>query len=583
MESKPLKIAHYLYQYLQLTENWIAPMVRGPEGTSSCVFSVRLPTNLEFFPFEPVYTIEGLPEDEMLDEARFLKRYGYVRCFASAAKKEGVRVIHAHFGDVGTRALSLKAHLQVPLVTSFYGYDLAQLPKHPVWAQAYKVLFEIGDAFVVEGSNARRCLIELGCPQEKIRIIHFGIDQSAIPFHERTLAPGTPINILMASRLVPKKGTVYGLRSLALLRARRPDLQFELTLVGDGPERDTVMAEIGKLALGNVTRAYPFWTHDEFLSRLPDYHILLQPSTTAPDGDHEGGAPVSLLEAQSSGALIVASRHADIPEYVCEGRSGLLTTEKDIQACAKALENLVAQADRWPAMGRAGREHVSRNYRVVAQLGQLKELYTSVSNRNSMKADFRQIRSSAARWADLLWLGRFFHNWGHAIEARSVFREIVRLDPGNSIARFKLAVAALRLGRIGRDRQLSSVIQEQVASMDLSDALALAREAAGWPAQRWVAGKIVAAMLRKSPEYVPGLYLKADLAKTSSRQSEARELYRQILKLSSDPLFVGGAHFHLGECLLQEGNRDDARKHFRSCLWEIPNHKKAVERLIALS
>jgi tetratricopeptide (TPR) repeat protein len=130
---------------------------------------------------------------------------------------------------------------------------------------------------------------------------------------------------------------------------------------------------------------------------------------------------------------------------------------------------------------------------------------------------------------------------------------------------------------------MSAVIEEQVARIDLPEALALAREAASWTAQRPAAEKIVTAMLRRSPEYVPALYLQADLAKKCGRTCEARDLYLRILKLSDDPLFIGGAHFHLGEHSLREGNPDEARKHLRRCLWEIPNHKKAVERLIGLS
>ena len=87
-------------------------------------------------------------------------------------------------------------------------------------------------------------------------------------------------------------------------------------------------------------------------------HVLLQASLTAADGDGEGGAPVVLLDAQASGLPVVATRHADIPEYVLDGRSGLLAPEGDVEALAGCIGAMVEDPARWPEMGREGRRHV---------------------------------------------------------------------------------------------------------------------------------------------------------------------------------------------------------------------------------
>ena len=60
---------------------------------------------------------------------------------------------------------------------------------------------------------------------------------------------------------------------------------------------------------------------------------------------------------------------------VVDGKSALLAPEKDVEVLAKHIEYLVERPDVWGAMGRAGREHVEREYDVMVQVGKLEEMY----------------------------------------------------------------------------------------------------------------------------------------------------------------------------------------------------------------
>ena len=192
MSSSVVNVAHFIDQYIPVTENWIAPVVRGAAGVRSSVLSVRRPVNVDQFPCGHIEALETLPQETQLEEARFLQRHGHIRHFRTTATRHGAEVIHAHFGDLGVRGIGLSRRLRVPLVTSFYGYDLSKLPRHPVWTTAYQALFAHGDTFIVEGSHAQRCLVELGCPEERVQVVHFGIDVSA-RFVPRRLDAGGPL------------------------------------------------------------------------------------------------------------------------------------------------------------------------------------------------------------------------------------------------------------------------------------------------------------------------------------------------------------------------------------------------------
>lgn len=93
------------------------------------------------------------------------------------------------------------------------------------------------------------------------------------------------------------------------------------------------------------------------------------------NGDTEGRAPVSILEAQGTGLPVISSYHTDIPKVVVDGKSALLAPEKNVEMLAKHLEYLVEHPDVWEEMGRVGREHVEGEYDVVVQVGKLEKIY----------------------------------------------------------------------------------------------------------------------------------------------------------------------------------------------------------------
>jgi colanic acid/amylovoran biosynthesis glycosyltransferase len=118
--------------------------------------------------------------------------------------------------------------------------------------------------------------------------------------------------------------------------------------------------------------------HDELVSAYYDHHLLLAPSVTASDGDVEGGAPVTLIEAQATGLPVVSTFHCDIPEVVVDGKTGLLAPERDVSELARHLLILDRHSERLSEMGAAGRRHVEANYNASRQGSKLAQRYRSL-------------------------------------------------------------------------------------------------------------------------------------------------------------------------------------------------------------
>lgn len=72
---------------------------------------------------------------------------------------------------------------------------------------------------------------------------------------------------------------------------------------------------------------------------------------------------------------VISSCHADILEVVVDGKSALLTPEKDVEMLAKHLEYLVEHPEVWVSIGRAGRGHAEQEYDLKVQVEKLENIY----------------------------------------------------------------------------------------------------------------------------------------------------------------------------------------------------------------
>ncbi|MDH3226843.1 MAG: glycosyltransferase [Thermoleophilia bacterium] len=291
-------------------------------------------------------------------------------------------LVHAHFGPSGVVALPLVRGGRRPLVTTFYGHDLSARSLVASLAPAYRRLFDRGNLFLVEGPHMCEQLHAIGCPAEKIAIQRIALPVAALGFRARLAKPrGEPVRLLAAGRFVEKKGFAYTLEAVRAAREHHPDL--ELRIVGDGPDAGAISAEIARLGIESNVRLLGFLGYADYLAELEAADIFIQPSVTAADGDSEGGAPTSILEAQALGVPVLASRHADIPNVVDDGRSALLSPERDAAVLAGHLLRLLADPDSWAEMGRAGRRFVETHHDIGPQVVELERKYDLLVDRPS--------------------------------------------------------------------------------------------------------------------------------------------------------------------------------------------------------
>lgn len=376
--------------WLPLTERWIHTQVAYLPSSIRSHVVCRFTRNAGEVPVPALNSYDALAAQEKCRVLyRGWRRLGiHVRrrtaLMTDVAERTGARLVHSHFGYAGCMAARAVNRLGLGHVVTFYGVDMSALPQaDPRWRDRYGELFGLADGVLCEGGHMARRLVELGCPADKLRVHHLGVDTEALAFRPRQRRPDEPLRVLMAASFREKKGLTYGIRALAMLARRVP---LALTMIGDAgshrksvAEKHRIQAVLAETGMSDRTRLLGYQSHSRLLEESNGHHVFLSPSVTASDGDTEGGAPVTLIEMAATGLPIVSSWHADIPGVVEDGVSGLLAHERDVAGLATCLERLVDEPGLAGSLAAAARRHVEKSFDASAQGRALAAIYQAIA------------------------------------------------------------------------------------------------------------------------------------------------------------------------------------------------------------
>jgi glycosyltransferase involved in cell wall biosynthesis len=269
--------------------------------------------------------------------------------------------LHAHFAyEAALDALRIGRLLDVPVSVTAHAADIYLDPRN-LRAKLRRA------AFATSGCDYTVADLRLLAGAEHaggiVKVV-MGVDLRRF---ERTAPHPGGRQVLAIGRLVPKKGFIHLLRAAALA----PDVR--VTILGEGPERAALEAEVVRLGLaGRVALPGPA-EPDAVRAALQAADLLCAPSVITPDGDRDS-MPVVVKEALAMEVPVVASEEVGLPEIV-HPEWGALAPPGDPAALAEAIDSVLARppAER-AAMGRAGREHVIRAANLETETARLADL-----------------------------------------------------------------------------------------------------------------------------------------------------------------------------------------------------------------
>ena len=184
---------------------------------------------------------------------------------------------------------------------------------------------------------------------------------------------GLPNRICFAyvGRLVPEKGVSILLEAAQLLRDE--DLTFEILLVGDGPQRKQLEAQIRRNGLDSYARLTGFLRGIELESTLKMVHAVVMPSVV------EETAGLAAIEQMMRGRLVIASSIGGLPEIV--GQAGLLFPPRDAMALATCMKRVIEDPNLVMSLGATARKRALAFFSDARTLEEHAQLYSKLIKR----------------------------------------------------------------------------------------------------------------------------------------------------------------------------------------------------------
>jgi glycosyltransferase involved in cell wall biosynthesis len=198
-----------------------------------------------------------------------------------------------------------------------------------------------------------------GLYNHKLNCIYHGLE---LTHYRRKPSPQPEKPILLAvGQLKERKGFRYLVQACRVLVDRGYDL--ECHIVGEGPLRADLEAQIRQLSLEGIVRLYGSLPHHEVIEQYQEAAAFVLPAVLGGDGDRDG-IPNVILEAMAMELPVVSTAHSGIPEVVQDGYNGLLVQPADEVALADAIASLLHNPELRRQLGQNGCRMVNEKFDV---------------------------------------------------------------------------------------------------------------------------------------------------------------------------------------------------------------------------
>lgn len=356
MES--LRVAHFKSPYLPSSQAFIYDLLSSQTQGVHFIFTDKV-QNLSDFPWKPIILFRDF------------------RSLLHLFTGQHLKVIHAHYGQNGIKALRLKRSTGLPLLTSFYDEDITARPEQdPHYRTLLNELFSEGDLFAVSNQHMKGMAIRWGCPETKLRVLPGGVNLERLHYHPRIYSKDGPLSVLSVGRLVEKKGMDTLIEAIRLVK--EAGVETQATIMGEGELKEALEAQIQRAGLVDQVKLVGSQSSQQVSQALQEADLFVLASRTAVNGDQEG-LPLVMVEAMAVGVPVISSFHAGIPELIRDRVTGCLVPPADSEALARRICEYAREPTLWQPYVGASRLSVERNHDLKEQAGRLYRLYEELA------------------------------------------------------------------------------------------------------------------------------------------------------------------------------------------------------------
>jgi teichuronic acid biosynthesis glycosyltransferase TuaC len=260
---------------------------------------------------------------------------GALRTLRRLQVEQEFDLIDAHyFYPDGVAAVMLGRALSKPVVITARGTDLNLIPQYRLPRRMIQAAIRRAAHMIAVSQALKDALLSLGAAPEAVTVLRNGVDLRAFhpggreeARHRLNLSGPTLISV---GHLIERKAHDLVVAAMGMLP------QCTLLVIGEGPEKSALEAQVAGLGLANRVRIVGAVPHE----RLRDYYVAADALVLASSRE---GWPNVLLEAMACGTPTVASNIWGNPEVVATPEAGRLMAERSAAGVADAVQQLFAR------------------------------------------------------------------------------------------------------------------------------------------------------------------------------------------------------------------------------------------------
>ncbi len=298
---------------------------------------------------------------------------------ARCLKREKVDMVHTH-GMLTSNVLARLAArwAKIPAISHIHSDNFFN--PHP-WVRRYQILFDNAtskycSAHIAVSQSIRDALVRQGVAENKIHVIHNGIDPDSLHISRKAEEVRSEFNLSldqpligMAGMLCPLKGQEEFLRVAARITKLFPKVCF--MIVGKDIEKEGAYEVylkrlVEKLDLADKVIFTGY--RSDVLDLIHALDLFVHPSK-------KEGLPVVILEAMALGKAVIASRVDGIPEIVLQDVTGILTEPGDMEEIYQAMVTLLSRPQLAVKFGNRGRDRVIQYFNQKKMIKEIFDVY----------------------------------------------------------------------------------------------------------------------------------------------------------------------------------------------------------------
>lgn len=192
-----------------------------------------------------------------------------------------------------------------------------------------------------------------------VHCIYHGIDLQMFNQSAGTVQAKEPYRLFTVARLTEKKGLPVLYHALARLKER--NIQFEHVLIGDGDDREKILALINRLGLNDQCRWLGTKTHTEVLEQFKQADLFVLACQVAENGDRDG-IPNVLVESLAMGVPAVSTKVSAIPEILRHGETGYTVEPENPEMLADSIQKLLQDKEMRTRLSNQGKSWVHERF-----------------------------------------------------------------------------------------------------------------------------------------------------------------------------------------------------------------------------